>query len=255
MTKNKTIRILNLISFLIMIGINVFAMINLIGYSTKEVSDSIPTLLMPIGITFSIVWTVIYIFLAIYTVYQLFSKYDVTVDEVSVYYLASNLLNVLWIISFHGKMFLMSTIIIILLLADLYLIVRKLRFGYMIPRVTFSIYFGWITVATFVSIFSYISSIDPNAYDSILMRIFTALALIVLMIITFVRSNDYPFIFTIDVAMIGVLLKQVIDFNGRYPEIVIVNIIGIIMTTVVAVMNLTGNDRIMPDKAYQGSNY
>lgn len=254
MTKNKTIKILNVISFLIMIAINVLAMINLIGYSTKEISDSIPTLLMPIGFTFSIVWTVIYVFLAIYTVYQLFSN-DYTNEEIGIYYLASNLLNVLWILSFHGKMYLMSTIIIVLLLADLYLIVRKIRFGSMIPKLTFSIYFGWITVATMVSIFSFISSLVPNAYDSVLLRIMTAVALVVLMIITFIRSNDYPFIFTIVVAMVGVLLKQVIDFNGRYPEIVIVNIIGLIMTTVVAIMNLTGNDRTMPDKAYEGSDF
>lgn len=66
MTKNITIRILNLISFLIMIGINEFAIINLIGYSTKEVNDSISTVLMSIGVTFSIVWTVIFILNYIY---------------------------------------------------------------------------------------------------------------------------------------------------------------------------------------------
>lgn len=240
MTQNKTLPILNLLSFIIMIAINIMAMFNLIGYSTKEISDSIPTLLMPIGITFSIVWTIIYVFLAIYTIYQLISKKDGFIKDISVYYLFSNLLNVLWIISFHAKMYLVSTIVILILLIDLYLIVSRLRFGFTIPKVTFSIYFAWISVASVVSIFSYISSINPSNYNSWFMRMLTVMTLVLLTALTFIRSKDYPYVITIIVAMIGIMLKHVIDFKGSYTEIIVVSIISLIMLITVTVVNIMG---------------
>ena len=242
MTKNKVIPIVNVLSFIIMIVINILAMINLIGYSTKEISDAIPTLLMPIGITFSIVWTVIYGFLAVYTVYQLFAKNKRDIEQIGIYYLMSNLLNILWIISFHIKMYLISTVIIVFLLVMLNRIVYLLQFSSKLPKITFSIYYGWITVATLVSIFSFMSSINPENYNSLFMRIATVVALIALLLVTMVRNRDYPYVLTVVVAMLGILFKHIIDYKQMYPEIIVVTMIALIMIVIVMMVNIMSSD-------------
>lgn len=238
MTKNKIVPILNFISLLIMIGINIFAMVDLFGSTTKQIADSIPTLLMPAGFIFSIVWTVIYIGVIIYTIYQLFSSAAV-VEKIGIYFLLTNLLNVLWIISFHGKLYMISMIVIILLNVVLYLISRKVKDETNITKYTFNIYYGWITVAMFVSIFSFISSIDKGIYNSLAMRVATAVAIILLMVLVFIKRHNYGFSFTVVFALIGVLIKHLIDFDIAYPEIVIVTIIAILSSLTVTVLTIT----------------
>lgn len=238
MTKKQIIPILNFLTLLIMIGINIFAMVNLFGFSTKEISDSIPTLLMPSGFVFSIVWTVIYLGVIVYTLYQLFAANNETVRKINLLVLFSNLLNALWIISFHGKLYLISTVIIILLNVVLYLISRRVTEGNILTKYTFNIYYGWITVAMFVSIFSYISSIEKGIYNSLVLRIATAIAIILLMILVFIKRKNYGFSFTVIFALIGVLVKQIVDYDVMYLEIVIVTIIAILSSLTVTILSI-----------------
>ena len=237
MTKNKIVPILNLITLLIMIGVNIFAMVDLFGSSTKQIADSIPTLLMPSGFIFSIVWTLIYIGVIIYTIYQLFSSAAI-VDKIGIYFLFSNLFNVLWIIAFHGKLYMVSMIIIILLNVVLYLISRRVEDTNNITKYTFNIYYGWITVAMFVSIFSFINSIDKGIYNTLVMRIATAVAIIALMILVFIKRKNYGFSFTVAFALVGVLTKHLIDFDAAYPEIIIVTIVAILSTLTITILTI-----------------
>lgn len=253
MIKKKLIPILNLITFIIMIVINVLAMINLVGSSTREIADSIPTLLMPIGLTFSVIWTVIYVLLGAYTIYQLFTKEEVN-EDIGMYYMFTNLFNILWILSFHTKLFFISTVIIIGLNIILYLIVNKTTNANLLTRTTFSVYYAWITIAMFVSIFSFISSMDPAIYASIPLKIATVLAIIILMILALLRIDNYAYSITIVVGMIGLLLKQMIDFSGKYPEIIIVLMVSIIITMTILFINLI-SDKTTFKKLLDGGTY
>ena len=132
-------------------------------------------------------------------------------------------------------------IIIILLNVVLYLISRRVEDTNNITKYTFNIYYGWITVAMFVSIFSFISSIDKGIYNSLVMRVATAVAIILLMVLVFIKRNNYGFSFTVVFALIGVLIKHLIDFDIAYPEIVIVTIIAILSSLTVTVLTITDN--------------
>jgi hypothetical protein len=66
----KLLQWLNIITFVATFAINYLATgLELGGYNTGELSDLIPNLFVPAGITFSI-WGVIYFFLAAFSVYQ-----------------------------------------------------------------------------------------------------------------------------------------------------------------------------------------
>ena len=72
MEKNKKLilQILNLGTFIAAVIINYLAISLPLGYgTTQQLSDAIPNLFVPIGITFSI-WGIIYIFLGFFSIYQ-----------------------------------------------------------------------------------------------------------------------------------------------------------------------------------------
>lgn len=245
MTKERTLSILNLVSFLIMLAVNGLATFGLLGSTTREISDKNPSLLMPAGITFSIVWTIIYILLLIFTVYQLVSKDNPMVKDISIYFLMTNVLNVLWIFAYHFDLKLISNIIIIGLLITLLIINNKTTNAGFFIKIPFSIYFGWISVASAVSVFAYISSFDPKNFDSITMRILAAGFVVALMVITFIKSKDYAYVYTVAFAMAGILFKHIFDFNGKYPEIIIVVLIALIITLVVSIVSFIGRDGML----------
>lgn len=250
MTNTKTLSLLNLISFIIMIGVNALATFNLLGASTKQISDSNPSLLMPIGATFSIIWTLIYVLLIIYVIKQLLNPNHYIYKNINVLFLITNILNILWILSYHTRLELISNIVIIGLLVSLFLIVRRIDTASFITKMTFSIYYAWISVATMVSIFSYISSFNSIKYDSVAMRVLTGVAIIALMVLTFIRNKDYPYVFTIVFSMIGVLLKHIIDFEGMYPELIVILLISVIMTLVIAIASFINKQGLFDDDDY-----
>ncbi|MFW9821149.1 MAG: hypothetical protein ACFFE5_16210, partial [Candidatus Thorarchaeota archaeon] len=70
MNKKEYLQIFNLIGFIATVIVNFLAVLLPIGgNTTQELSDAIPNLFVPAGITFSI-WTFIYIFLGLFSVYQ-----------------------------------------------------------------------------------------------------------------------------------------------------------------------------------------
>ena len=229
------ISVLNLVSLVAMIIVNALATLGKLGASTKEISNANPSLLMPTGWTFSIAWSLIYLFLIVYAIYQLVNRENPYVKSVGLYFLLANILNALWILAYHGKMQLISVAVIIGLFVVLMIIVNKLSGANFLIRTTFSLYYGWISVAMFVSILSYISSIDPNIYNSFLMRIATCVALAILVVLTLIRKYDLVYSAIMLFAMIGILVKHIVDFKGQYPEVIILISIGMLAITLLGV--------------------
>jgi hypothetical protein len=158
--------ILHIISFLFMIAVNVLAeVLPLNGKTTGEISDLYPNLFTPAGITFSI-WSVIYIFLAGSIIFQataLLKKSHPSrnkIQKISPFFIVTCLANAAWIISWHYRLVSLSVCIMILLLLSLIIIHEKLNLS--LSRkplseklwldVPFSLYLGWITIATIANV-------------------------------------------------------------------------------------------------------
>lgn len=137
--------------------------------TTGGVSDLYPNLFTPAGFTFSI-WGLIYLLLLLFAVYQLFPlpglKIKGGADALRLYFILTCAANISWIFAWHHFMVLLSLAVMIILLALLFKISAMLdrskltKAGTVFLRISFSFYFGWITVASIANLTVYMVSID-----------------------------------------------------------------------------------------------
>lgn len=153
MAYSKVPRVIALLSYVFMVVMNALATtLPLNNQTTADISDRYDTLFAPIGYTFAI-WGVIYLLLGVYSVYQLIRD-NAVIRAITPWFIASSLLNGVWIIAWHYEVLWLSLIIIVALLVSLIVINKKTtaeRVGWsntLSQRVPFSVYFGWVTVAT-----------------------------------------------------------------------------------------------------------
>lgn len=148
------LRIATAAAYLVMVGVNYLAVaLPLGGRDTGAVSNSYPNIFAPAGYAFSI-WGLIYLLLAIYVVYQIGRKEDVLLARVNRLFIINALLNACWIFAWHYDVIWFSLVIMAGLLITLIKIADIFRQSALgkkerwLARLPFSVYFGWITVAT-----------------------------------------------------------------------------------------------------------
>ena len=106
------LRLTWLLSTIFMIVMNTLAvMLPLNGLTTKELSDTLSTLITPAGFTFAI-WSLIYLALIALTIAILTKKVQLP-DRVMVLYILSALANGLWIVARHYENLHLAMIIIL----------------------------------------------------------------------------------------------------------------------------------------------
>ncbi|KAA0544884.1 tryptophan-rich sensory protein [Bacillus sp. BGMRC 2118] len=150
----------NVVAYIVMIAVNIAAeTIPINGQTTGEIANRLQVYIQPAGYVFSI-WGVIYVLLAIWLAYSFFpSRRSLPIyKETSYLFIASCLLNSLWILVWHYELFLLSVIVMLSLLATLLLLYQKLTIlkTREFERIPFSIYLGWIIIASLVNISYYL---------------------------------------------------------------------------------------------------
>lgn len=174
----KTItKILVALSFALMVTVNVLAnSLPINGQNTGQISDSYFNLFAPAGLTF-IIWGVIYILLALYTIYQfgLFQKADKIpatslMERISPFFILSSLLNTVWIFAWHYNLIAVCLVLIagmLVLLARINLLIDKEKLSNkekFFIRLPFSVYFGWVTVATIANATTLLVDLGWNGF-------------------------------------------------------------------------------------------
>lgn len=243
-SKKLIIQIFVAISFIAMVTVNALANILPINnISTGEISDMYSNLFAPAGLTFSI-WGLIYLLLGLYVLYQfgLFlknqEKRSDLLNKIALLFIFSSLANIAWIFAWHYDFIGISVLLIVTMLvllikvADL---LRKEKFSNqekLFLVLPFSIYFGWITVATIANISIFLVSINWNGWG-LSDEIWTVIVLIVGAIIGMIRmfydrNIFYGLVFIW--AYLGILIKHIsVDgWNNQYPLIIYSSIILII---------------------------
>lgn len=151
----KAKKITNFVLFLIVIIVNYLAvLIPLGGLTTGEISDAFKILLTPIGLTFSI-WGVIYITLFITIIRHLIKDYDTNKNEIEIlgpYFIINCLGNIFWMLCWQYQFFKLSLLMMLVILYSLIKINDYDKDVSAIFKASFSIYFGWISVATLLNI-------------------------------------------------------------------------------------------------------
>jgi hypothetical protein len=131
------------------------------GQQTGEISDRIEVYFTPAGYVFSI-WGIIYLGLIAYTVFQALpaNRENSALRAVAPYYLLGSAANFAWILLWHYERFPLTPFAMLILLGTLILTYLRLNVGRAPVSATvkwfvhmpFSIYLGWITVATIANI-------------------------------------------------------------------------------------------------------
>ena len=237
-------RIIVLLTFLIMVTVNILAnTLPINGVTSAEVSDSYPNLFAPAGLTFAI-WGLIYLLLALYTLYHLglFSGKRDTVNQqllcrVGIYFSLSSVANALWIFSWHGQIIPVSLVLIVIMLFCLIRINQLIRQHDLnnkenfLIKLPFAVYFGWITVATIANVVVLLVSLGWDGFG-IPETVWTVVVLGVGLLIgaaSTIRFQSVAYGLVLIWAYTGILIKHLSSggFSGQYPAVVIAAIIAI----------------------------
>jgi hypothetical protein len=239
--------ILNLLGFIGTVVVNALATILPINnITTGELSDLYPNLFVPAGLTFAI-WGLIYVLLGIFVIYPLIpsvrrdaQKIDF-VQRIGPLFFISCLANIGWIYAWHYQIVPLSLGLMLILLGCLLAIYLRLNIGkseapkakkYLV-HLPFSVYLGWITIATIANVTALMVDINWNAWG--LGEQFWAVAVIIVGIaialsILFTRKDIF-YCLVVDWAILGILLKRLSPTAEPAQSVVIVTIVGLVLIT------------------------
>lgn len=157
-------QLINLLAVIVTIGVNGLAnALPLNGQTTGEISDRFQVYFVPAGYVFSI-WGLIYLGLIAFAVYQALpaQRDNPRLRRIGYLFALSCLANIAWLFLWHYEIFLLTLVamvVLLLLLVAIYLRldinrVRVNRAERCLVHIPFSIYLGWITVATIANVTS-----------------------------------------------------------------------------------------------------
>lgn len=216
----KILSIFNLVFFIGIVIVNSLAVILPLNNKTiGELSDQYGNLFVPAGSTFSI-WGVIYLLLAIFAIYQLVYAFRIKeqnstfIEKIGWLFIFSSLMNMSWIFAWHYEMVLFSVLIMLVLLLSLIAIYVQLGIGRLeasktekyLVHLPFSVYLGWITIATIANITALL--VDINWYRFGLSEPFWTVAVIIVGIIIglimIFNRKDIFYALVVDWALCGI---------------------------------------------------
>ena len=218
--RGDTLRqIVNIFALGAVITINALANILPIGGNTTgELSDSYPSLFTPAGYVFSI-WGLIYLLLAVFVVYQALpsQKENPRLRKLGYAFAWSCLFNFCWIFAWHYEVIWLSELFMLGILASLILCYERLGIGksdvstteWFTTRLPFSVYLGWITVATVAN--TSVLLLELGAQITWVTPLWTALVIAVAVGIGYLvvhNRGDVPYALVLVWAFFGIAVAQ-----------------------------------------------
>ncbi len=187
-----------LISVLLNIAFNYLSVQGKInGTSIEEVSLQYENSFTPAGFTFSI-WNLIYLFFISYSIYQLHlgRKGNAVYTLIAAPFIGVNLLSMLWLILYSFGYIGLSLFVILAMVVSGYLQFRCARNAAHRHHtkkwitVTFSLFFGWISVASLANFSSWVVAFTGKSTPSVLSMLLICIAVIAAVFIT-IRYSDW----------------------------------------------------------------
>ena len=263
MNKPTWLPIINLLATVVTIAVNGLAnALPINGQTTGAISDRFAVYFVPAGYVFSI-WGLIYLALIAFTIYQILPPQwgDPHLGRIGYLYAAGCAANVLWILLWHFGLFVPTLVVMLVLLSTLIAIYLRLGIGGMqyIPsrarptaaqrwlvHVPFSIYLGWITVATIANATVVLSLLKWGGWGLsaqlwAIIMLLTASAITVL--ISFSR-RDVAYALVIVWAFFGIAVKQAGTLVVAVPAVLLA--LALIAVTVVVVIRQEGTSALPP---------
>ena len=242
--KNKFVKILAGLTYIAMVVVNFLANgLPINNRSTGAISDAYPNLFAPAGPAFAI-WGLIYLLLGGYIIYQFIKKDQKTeqlLQKINPLFIATSLANISWIFAWHYdyiglSVLIMATLLILLIKISDLLRAKQLK---TLEKISiwapFSIYFGWITVATIANITVFLVSIGWNGFG-IADFVWTSIILLIgatIGILRMRKDKNIAYGLVLVWAYSWILFKHLSasGFAGQYPTIIVTVMISLGLLT------------------------
>jgi len=244
--------VLNTVGLILMLTLNGLAnALPINGVTTGGVSDRYDNLFTPAGLTFSI-WGVIYLLLTAFVVHQWMvarKGADAFTSRVDIWFFVSCLANAGWILAWHYELLPLSLALMLVLLGCLLAVYLRLGIGVrqvargerMLVHLPFSVYLGWITVATIANVAALLTSIQWGAWGLsaqfwtvTVIAVGTAIALAMAF-----RRGDIYFGLVVVWALVGILLKRLGNSTVSDQAIVVATIAALVLVSAVVIVQAT----------------
>jgi hypothetical protein len=247
--KDTQRQITNLVSVIIALAVNILASaLPLNGQNTGEISDRFQVYFVPAGYVFSI-WGIIYIGWIAFTIFQFRAdqKESPRLRRLGYLFALSGLFNAGWLITWHYNYFGLGVLVMLTLLGLLIASYLKLnvnraavsraeRWSVDIP---FSVYLGWITVATVANVTDWLYLVQWNGFGipaTTWAVIMIAVASLVGFLMMLAR-RDAAYLFVLVWSFAGIAVKQV-----SAPDVVMAAWVGAALMSVLAIYSLIRRD-------------
>ncbi len=240
--KNTYIKILTAVTYVAMVTMNFLAnSLPINGRSTGDISNAYPNIFTPAGSAFTI-WGLIYLLLGAYVIYQFVKKDQKTEDilqKINPLFIATSFANISWIFAWHYDYIGLSVVIMAILLILLISIADILRAEQfksstkLFVWAPFSVYFGWITVASIANIAVFLVSIGWNRFG-IAEFVWTSIILLVgtlIGILRMRRDKNVVYGMVLVWSYSWILFKHMSagGFDGRYPSVIVTVIVCLVL--------------------------
>jgi translocator protein len=226
-TNMKLLQIVNILSFLAVIVVNTLAStLGINGRLTGAISDDLPNLFVPAGLTFSI-WGVIYLLLLLFTIAQARGLFSAgqngpeATRRIGWLFAFSSAANVAWLLLWHYGLVEVSVLAMAAILGSLLAVYVRLGTGRTragaaerwLFRVPFSVYLGWITVATIANVTAFLVKAGWNGFG-LHPEVWAVAVIIVAALITvavLATRRDAGYALVVLWALAGIALKRLAD--------------------------------------------
>lgn len=162
MSRDAVRQAVNVIACISVIVVNALAnIVPFNGQMTGEISDRFQVYFVPAGYVFAI-WGLIYLLWIAFTIYQALpsQRENERLRRIGFLFALSCFWNAAWLFCWHYNLFVLSLGMMLALLATLIVIYRRLEIGitpvstreFWLVNVPFSVYLGWISVATIANV-------------------------------------------------------------------------------------------------------
>jgi hypothetical protein len=199
---------------------------------------------LPANYVFSI-WGIIYIGLIAFTIFQALpsQRENPRLKTVGWLYVLSCVMNSVWLWLFHFDQFWISTVAMVVLLASLVAIYVQLRRGNpqisqverWITRLPFSLYLGWISVATIANFtFALMDGGQANLFG-----LATETWVAVMIVVGAVIAGTFAYL-NRDIAYAAVIVWAFVGLIARYPTVNVVVLAAGLMALAVALAGIVG---------------
>jgi len=240
----KQLQIGNVVAFAVVIVVNVLSSaLPLNGRTAAEISDALPSYFTPAGYTFAI-WGLIYTALLGFVIYQALpaQRERPFLGQIGWWFVLSCIANAAWLFSWHYGVYALSILFMLGLLATLIIIYRRLGNGRLDKPLTerllvqapFSLYLGWITVATIANFASILNHWGWNGFgiaEPVWSAIMMAVAVVIAGLLLFNRR---------DLAYAAVLVWALFGIRAAHADVAVVATTALIAAILIIILALIG---------------